>query len=187
MDGAGPATTDPVELVLSRTWRPALEITGAGGLPEIGNAGNVARPRTDAKVSLRLPPTCDPQAAAETVRDLLEREPPHGARVRFSSDHAAPRLGGARHRPVARPRGTPRLLGVLRSRGGVHGRRGNDPVHGDARRAVPAGRSSSSPGCSGPESNAHGPNEFLHIPTGKRLTCCVAEVIAAHHARPAVR
>ena len=38
-------------------------------------------------------------------------------------------------------------------------------------------------GVLGPESNAHGPNEFLHISTGKRLTCCVAEVIAAHHAR----
>ena len=33
----------------------------------------------------------------------------------------------------------------------------------------------------GPHSNAHGPNEFLHIPTGKRVTACVARVIAEHH------
>jgi acetylornithine deacetylase/succinyl-diaminopimelate desuccinylase-like protein len=36
-------------------------------------------------------------------------------------------------------------------------------------------------GVLGPGSNAHGPNEFLHIPTGKRLTACVASVLEAHH------
>ena len=44
-------------------------------------------------------------------------------------------------------------------------------------------RSSSSPACSGPGSNAHGPNEFLHIPTGKKLTAAVASVVAAHFKR----
>jgi di/tripeptidase len=38
-------------------------------------------------------------------------------------------------------------------------------------------------GVLGPASNAHGPNEFLHIPTGKRLTACVAKVLADHRAR----
>jgi hypothetical protein len=38
-------------------------------------------------------------------------------------------------------------------------------------------------GVLGPESNAHGPNEFLHLPTGKRLTACVADVLAAHARR----
>jgi acetylornithine deacetylase/succinyl-diaminopimelate desuccinylase-like protein len=36
-------------------------------------------------------------------------------------------------------------------------------------------------GLLGPESNAHGPNEFLHIPAAKKLTCCVAQVIAEHY------
>ena len=36
-------------------------------------------------------------------------------------------------------------------------------------------------GVLGPHSNAHGPNEFLHIPTGKRMSMCVAQVIADHH------
>ena len=35
-------------------------------------------------------------------------------------------------------------------------------------------------GVLGPASNAHGPNEFLHIPTAKKLTKCVAEVLAEH-------
>ena len=35
-------------------------------------------------------------------------------------------------------------------------------------------------GVLGPHSNAHGPNEFLHIPYAKKLTACVAHVLAAH-------
>ena len=36
-------------------------------------------------------------------------------------------------------------------------------------------------GVLGPGSNAHGPNEFLHVPTGVKLTACVAQVLADHH------
>ncbi len=35
-------------------------------------------------------------------------------------------------------------------------------------------------GVLGPGANAHGPNEFLHVPTAARLTGCVAQVLAAH-------
>ena len=38
-------------------------------------------------------------------------------------------------------------------------------------------------GVLGPGSNAHGPNEFLHIPMGKKLTACVAQIIADHARR----
>ena len=184
MDGAGPATADPVELVLDRTWRPALEITGAGGLPEIGNAGNVARPRTDAKLSLRLPPTCDPEAAAGTMRAVLERDPPHGARVRFSADHAAPGWEA--------PAVAPWLDSAVRRASAAYfgpeavymGEGGTIPFMGMLGEGFP-GAQFLITGVLGPGSNAHGPNEFLHVPTGKRLTCCVAEVIAAHHARAA--
>ena len=37
-------------------------------------------------------------------------------------------------------------------------------------------------GVLGPHSNAHGPNEFLHIPMGKRVTACVSHVLLQHHA-----
>ena len=30
------------------------------------------------------------------------------------------------------------------------------------------------------QSNAHGPNEFLHIDFAKKITCCMAEVVAEH-------
>ena len=39
-------------------------------------------------------------------------------------------------------------------------------------------------GVLGPQSNAHGPNEFLHIPMGKRVTMVVADVVAHHAGRP---
>src|SRR5690606_29490342 len=76
--GTRPATDDPAELILNRTWRPALTITGIGGAPEPVNAGNVLRPWTEAKLSLRIPPTCDPRRARDTLKTLLESDPPEG-------------------------------------------------------------------------------------------------------------
>ena len=178
--GAGPTTTDPAELVLNRTWRPALEITGAGGLPEIGNAGNVARPRTAAKLSMRLPPTSDPRAASAAMRAILERDPPHGARVRFSAELAGP---GWEAPPVAPwlDRAVRRASATFFGPEAVYmGEGGTIPFMGMLGERFPQAQFLIT-GVLGPESNAHGPNEFLHLPTGKRLTCCVAAVIAAHH------
>src|SRR5213082_3258254 len=81
--GAGPMADDPTELVLNRTWRPQLAITGIDGLPQPGDAGNVLLPYTTAKLSLRLPPTLDAEAAGNTVQRLLEESAPSGARVEF--------------------------------------------------------------------------------------------------------
>jgi acetylornithine deacetylase/succinyl-diaminopimelate desuccinylase-like protein len=36
-------------------------------------------------------------------------------------------------------------------------------------------------GVMGPGSNAHGPNEFLDLPTGAKVTACVAQVLADHY------
>lgn len=182
VEGAGPTTADPVELVLNRTWRPALEITGAAGLPDLANAGNVARPGTTAKLSLRLPPTSDAEAAAETLRELLERDAPHGAQVRFSPDLAA--LGWEAP-PVA-----PWLDRAMRRASATYfgpeavymGEGGSIPFMGMLGEKFPQAQFLVT-GVLGPASNAHGPNEFLHIPTGKRLTCCVAGVIADHYVR----
>ena len=86
---AMPTTTDPVEAILNRTWRPALSVIGAGGLPPIDSAGNVLRPRTALKLSLRLPPTVDGERATLALKRLLEVDPPYGARVSFEAGHAA--------------------------------------------------------------------------------------------------
>src|SRR5690606_23869883 len=97
--GAIPVVDDPAELILNRTWRPALAITGADGLPAIANAGNVLRAGTSVKISLRLPPTTDAQVAGKKLKSLLENEPPYGAKVTYTPDWNA----GGWHAPDLEP------------------------------------------------------------------------------------
>src|SRR5215472_8870109 len=88
-EGAGPMSTDLTDLILNRTWRPALSVIGAEGLPPAANAGNVLRPVTELKLSLRLPPACDPLAAAAILKSILEKDPPYGAQVSFEPNWAS--------------------------------------------------------------------------------------------------
>jgi acetylornithine deacetylase/succinyl-diaminopimelate desuccinylase-like protein len=180
VDGAQPASFDPIELVLNRTWRPALAITGADGLPAIDNAGNVLRPITSVKISLRLPPTCDAKQATEKLKTLLESEPPYGAKVSFKPDwdasgwHAPPMVDWLEQ---AIDDASINYFGAP----AVHmGEGGSIPFMGMLGEKFPDAQFLIT-GVLGPHSNAHGPNEFLHIPTAKKLTCCVAEVIAKHY------
>src|SRR5665213_1369554 len=87
--GTRPTASDGVELVLNRTWRAQLAIVGADGLPAPENAGNVLRPRTTLKLSMRLPPTTDGTKAAQAMTRALTEDPPQGAEVRFEAEQAA--------------------------------------------------------------------------------------------------
>ena len=87
--GMSPMSDDLTELVLNRTWRPQLAVTGIDGLPAPTDAGNVLLPSTVAKLSLRLPPTLDAAKAADTVRTLLEKDPPYEARVAYEPESNA--------------------------------------------------------------------------------------------------
>src|SRR6185295_4408781 len=89
VEGLRPQTTGPEDSVLARTWRPSLTVTGADGLPSVRDAGNVHRPSTALKLSLRLPPTADAAAAIAAIRAAIERDPPHGARVSLKIDGSA--------------------------------------------------------------------------------------------------
>src|SRR3546814_7811184 len=82
-------TTEPQEALLNRTWRPTLSVTGAEGLPALSSAGNVLRPRTAFKLSLRLPPLIDAVAAAQELKALLEADAPYNAKVIFRPDQGA--------------------------------------------------------------------------------------------------
>src|SRR6185503_5433452 len=75
-------------LVLNRTWRPTVSLIGLDGVPAMVSAGNVLRPFTSAKLSIRLPPTCEAKAAAAAVKKALEADPPYGAQVSFDCDSA---------------------------------------------------------------------------------------------------
>jgi acetylornithine deacetylase/succinyl-diaminopimelate desuccinylase-like protein len=180
--GVQPVTRDDAELILNRTWRPALAVTGADDLPPIANAGNVLRPRTRLKLSLRVPPSVDAPAAAAHVKKILEADPPYGAKVEFKDDGAnggwdapelAPWLEHALAAASTRHFGKPAMY---------IGEGGSIPFMGMLGEKFPAAQFCIT-GVLGPMSNAHGPNEFLHVPTAKRLTLCIADILSAHAAR----
>src|SRR6185437_11544258 len=86
----GPADAgNHAELLLKRTWRPALSVTGAAGFPTLEQAGNVLRTSTALKLSMRLPPRCPAEAAGEALKAALEANPPHGAHVVFELEKSA--------------------------------------------------------------------------------------------------
>jgi acetylornithine deacetylase/succinyl-diaminopimelate desuccinylase-like protein len=179
-----PATKDPVELILNRTWRAALAVVGADGLPPIAGAGNVQRPYTSLKLSLRLPPLVDGDTAAATLKQTLEADPPYSAHVRFEYDHAVTGWNA----PALAPWLTHLLDSASQTCYGkpaaYMGEGGTIPFMGMLGAKFPAAQMLVT-GVLGPKSNAHGPNEFLHIPYAKKLTVAVALVIAGTPARVA--
>jgi acetylornithine deacetylase/succinyl-diaminopimelate desuccinylase-like protein len=177
--GARPIASDSVELALNRTWRPQLAITGAGGLAPLRDAGNVLRPATSVRVSLRLPPTVDSVDAQRRVTELLTREPPYGSTVRFESSEASDGWNA--------PALAPWLEATLQSASRAYfgkpamfmGEGGTIPFMAMLGKQFPEAQFLIT-GVLGPQSNAHGPNEFLHLPTARKLTCCVAETLRRH-------
>jgi acetylornithine deacetylase/succinyl-diaminopimelate desuccinylase-like protein len=174
---AGPLDTDLTELVLNRTWRPALEIVGADGLPAAANAGNVLRPLTALKLSLRLPPDCPATEATAKLKEILEADPPHGARVTFEPNWAATGWDAPEMAPWLERSLEAASRSYFGKSAAYMGEGGTIPFMGMLGERFPAAQFLIT-GVLGPQSNAHGPNEFLHIPTAKRLTACVARVIA---------
>jgi acetylornithine deacetylase/succinyl-diaminopimelate desuccinylase-like protein len=180
LDGMRPVSDDLAELVLNRTWRPALAITGVGGLPALDSAGNVLRPFTAVKLSLRLPPTANAVKSGEFLKQLLEADPPYGSTVTFQLEKAgsgwdAPALAAWLEQSVDQASRT--FFGPPPA---YMGEGGSIPFMGMLGEKFP-GAQFLITGVLGPHSNAHGPNEFLHIPTGKRVTACVAKVVADHY------
>ena len=182
VEGMEPADDDLVELILNRTWRPELAVTGLAGAPEPVNAGNVLRPFTTAKLSLRLPPTADPAPAAKTLKDLLERDPPYGAKVSFKAEG----VGAGWNAPPLAPwlaDSIERASVAAFGRGvAMMGEGGTIPFMGMLGEKFPKAQFVIT-GVLGPHSNAHGPNEFLHLPTGKKVSAVVAMVLADHAGR----
>ena len=180
--GTRPMHKDLAELVLNRTWRPMLSVTGASGLPSPANAGNVLRPQTQLVLSLRIPPTIDGETAARALKKLLEADPPYGAKVTFEYGQSATGW----HAPVT----APWLEKAIDAASTRHygrpamwmGEGGTIPFMAMLGQKFPQAQFLIT-GVLGPHSNAHGPNEFLHIGYAKKLTACVADIIAAHAAQ----
>ena len=181
--GMRPVSNDPFELLLNNNWRSTLSITGADGLPAFRSAGNVLRPQTTLKLSFRLPPTLAPATAAAAIKRTLESDPPYGARVSFNVESA---MGGW-NAPAVSPWLEQSMQAASREFFGrdamYMGTGGSIPFMGMLGERFP-GTQFLVTGLLGPQSNAHGPNEFLHIATGRRLTACVSRVLADHARRP---
>lgn len=178
-DNTEPMTNDHSQAVLNRTWRPFLSVVGAAGLPAIKDAGNVLRPKTALKLSLRLPPLIDAQRAIEDLRRILEQDPPANATVTFEPDQAATGW----HAPPTAP-WLKEVIDVASKQfygkpAMMIGEGGTIPFMAMLGDSFPDAQFLIT-GVLGPKSNAHGPNEFLHIAYAKKLTACVAQVIAGH-------
>ena len=175
-------STQPVsnrlsDLILNRTWRPQLSVTGIGGLPDPKNAGSVLLPYTQLKLSLRLPPTLDAKGASELIRNLLQRSPPHSADVRFDIEHAATGWNAPAQSPwltASLERASRRAFGQPPA---YMGEGGAIPFMGMLGRRFPETQFVVT-GVLGPRSNAHGPNEFLHIPAAIGISAAVAQIVA---------
>jgi acetylornithine deacetylase/succinyl-diaminopimelate desuccinylase-like protein len=178
VQGAQPVSNDPAELLINSTWRATLAVTGADGLPPVRSAGNVLLPELTVKLSLRLPPTCVPARAAAAAKAALERDPPYGAKVTFT---------GAGSPGWNAPPFTPWLEESI----GSASRQvfGPEAIHVGSGGTIPflsmlGERFPSTQffvtGVLGPQANAHGPNEFLHLSYAEKLTACVALVLADH-------
>jgi acetylornithine deacetylase/succinyl-diaminopimelate desuccinylase-like protein len=180
LPGLKPMADELSELVLNRTWRPALSVTGVDGMPPLSSAGNVLRPFTAVKLSLRLPPTLEGKKAGELLKQTLEANPPNGATVTLELEKAstgwnAPAMSSWLSNAIDTASqeffGQPAMY---------MGEGGTIPFMGMLGEKFP-GAQFMITGVLGPHSNAHGPNEFLHIPMGKRVTASVSRVIAEHH------
>ncbi|MBZ8140215.1 peptidase M20 [Rubrivivax gelatinosus] len=180
-----PTTTDPVEGLLNRTWRPTLSVTGVDGFPELKSAGNVLRPYTAFKLSLRLPPLVDGHEASVRLKALLEDNAPYNARVTFVPDGRAGALGASGWNAPELPAWLEDALNAASKAHfgapvGYIGQGGTIPLMSMLQAGFPQAQMMVC-GVLGPKSNAHGPNEFLHVPYAKRLTAAVAQVVAAFH------
>jgi len=170
------------ELLLNNTWRPTLSITGADGLPTMVDAGNTLLPFNTLKLSFRLPPTCDADHAADVVKEVLDADPPPLSQVEFEVEST---MAGWNAPPVdewleaSMHKGSEAFFGKPSM---YMGTGGTIPFMGMLGEKFPQAQFLIT-GLLGPKSNAHGPNEFLHIETGKRLTCCVAQVLEDHFNR----
>ena len=160
--------------LIARAWSPALEVTGMDGLPAVRDGGNVLRPFTTAKISLRLPPDVDAQLAADALISAITTD--EGAHITID-------LEGVANGWVAPPLDASNTAALARvsqaSFGhpvGFHGEGGTIPFLADLKRSFPSTQFVAT-GVLGPHSNAHGPNEFLHIPMAKAVTHAVAELL----------
>ena len=173
-----PMTQDPLQALLQRTWAPTLSVTGAEGLPAFKDAGNVLRPSTAFKLSLRLPPLVDAAQAVQDLKALLEDNAPYQANVTFHTEGSANGWNAPTSASWFEQALDAASLAHFGAPCATIGQGGTIPLMNMLSQGFPKAQMMVC-GVLGPKSNAHGPNEFLHVPFATKLTAAVAQVMAA--------
>lgn len=174
-----PNTDEEVELLLNRTWRPQLTVTGAEGLPVIADAGNVMRPKTGLVLSMRLPPIVDAKKAMDKLKTILESNPPYNAKVNFKPQEQATGWSAPDIKPWLKDAVNEASQAVYGKPAACWGEGGTIPFMGMLGEKFPEAQFLIA-GVLGPKSNAHGPNEFLHLDMAKKLTSSVACILSKY-------
>jgi acetylornithine deacetylase/succinyl-diaminopimelate desuccinylase-like protein len=177
--GVDPVTgDDALEALLATTWRPQLTVVGQDGLPPTARAGNVLRPETTLRLSMRIPPHVDPDVVLAALEHALTVDPPHGAQVTFDDGSGA--WGWAAPPTAAWLEDALQAASehLFSAPALQFGEGGTIPFMAMLGQRFPATQFLVT-GVLGPHSNAHGPNEFLHLPTGQKVTAAVAVVLHA--------
>ncbi|MBA2655506.1 MAG: M20 family metallopeptidase [Tatlockia sp.] len=177
--GVEPVATNKGELILNRTWRPALAITGAAGLPALADAGNVLRPMTSLKLSMRIPPLVSPKIATAAMQKALTENPPYKAKVSFHAEEGAQGWDAPPLAPWLKQAVNNASMTFYGKPAVYMGEGGTIPFMGMLGEQFPQAQFMIT-GVLGPHSNAHGPNEFLDLNMVEKLTACVAFVLAQH-------
>jgi len=173
-----PATLDNAhELILNQTWRPQLAIVGVEGIPDL-KGGNVLRPFTTLKLSIRLPPAINPESSREAIIKKLEANPPYNSKVEFVVKDVAEGFVCPEFKPWLMDSIQQASKAYFKKPALCYGVGGTIPLMGQLKSQFPDAQFVVT-GILGPNSNAHGPNEFLHIPFTKRLICCMANILNA--------
>lgn len=180
--GLVPMGTDPTSRELARTWAPTLSVVGAGGFPPVERAGNVLRPYTELLLSFRLPPTVDHRLAEARLTEVLTADPPNGATITFTPEHGGDGWQAPSFAPWLERALDEASVAAFGRPAQAMGEGGSIPfmamlgeMYPDAQFVIT--------GVIGPATNAHGPNEFLHLPTARRVTEAVALLLGAHARR----
>jgi acetylornithine deacetylase/succinyl-diaminopimelate desuccinylase-like protein len=179
LSGVQPETYDIEELLLNSTWKPALCITGAEGFPPFKDAINVVRPSTSVQLSVRIPPGCIPELVIDELKNVLEKDPPYGAKVTFTPE--APCAGWSFVSIQ------PWLKASIDTVSKMYF--GNAPIYGMEGGSIgtiallgekfPKAQFFISGLLSAPGANEHAPNESLYIPAAKKMTLCVAHLLSS--------
>ena len=121
-------------------------------------------------------------AVAQWARQTLEADPPLNAQVTFDADHGATGWNAPDVAPWLEASLNRASQAAFGKDAMYMGEGGTIPFMAMLGESFPDAQFVIT-GVLGPKSNAHGPNEFLHIPYAKKLTTCVAQVLADHFTR----